>query len=118
MDLLPPGPELDKVLAEVGVEITHFFVGDQYAKLVRIPKGAFVGQHKHKFAHDATLLLGEVTVRWGTGIRWTYTAPCCLRIPAGEPHEVVAVTDALWACLWPNPTGETDPAKFDREVIA
>ncbi len=107
----------DEQAEALGVEISHFFVGDEYAKLTKIPAGCKLTQHVHKFDHCSSLLIGKVLIEVDGHMR-TCVAPCSLTIEAGKAHEVTALMPTLWACLWDNPDSETDPAKMDEAVTA
>jgi quercetin dioxygenase-like cupin family protein len=99
------------------LKIDHHFVGVRYAKVTTIPAGAKLTQHVHTFDHDSVLLLGTARVTAGAKVS-LLSAPAIIFMPAGIPHEVEAVQDCLWACLWANPEGHSDPEKFDAGVIA
>jgi len=99
------------------LDISHFFVGDEYAKLTKIDAGVKLTQHVHRFDHCSILLIGKVQLEVD-GEQRTCVAPCRMVIEAGKAHEVTALTPALWACLWDNPEGETDPVRFDEAVTA
>jgi quercetin dioxygenase-like cupin family protein len=102
--------------AEFGIDVNHFFVGNGYVKLFTIPKGRVIGQHKHSRGHWSALLIGNVTMLIDGEGPWELTAPTRLWVEAGQEHAVEAKTDALWACIWDNPEGLTDPEAFDHEV--
>lgn len=103
-----------KTLEDAGCEIIHHFSSGVYAKEVRIPSGATLLQHKHKYDHMSILASGlaRVIVNERTTL---YEAPAVIDIHAGEAHTVQALSDCVWFCV--HPTNETDPAKIDSEVI-
>jgi len=101
---------------DAGIGVSHHFVGDGYTKVYSVPAGLDIQQHKHKESHDAHLLLGvaDVTV---DGITTRHGAPSVLAIEAGKAHRIVSVTEILWACVWPDVGGFTDPNEIDHELI-
>jgi len=101
----------------MSLEITHHFIGDDYAKLMRIEAGAAIVTHAHNADHNSALLAGKV-VLFVDGVESIHEAPAVLRIVAGQQHAIKALTPTLWACLWKNPEGHTDPAKIDMEVTS
>lgn len=116
-DLLPPGPELDALLVSTGVEVTHFFVGESYVKLIQMPAGSFVGQHSHTTDHLAVLLVGTaVLVYPGVFTEHLCHAPQTFTIRAHRRHEIQAITPVLWCCLWPA-KGQTDTVTLERALI-
>lgn len=114
--LVPRGHPLPD-FTEHGVEVSHFFVGTNYAKIFEIPAGKVIGYHRHTRYHAGTLLTGQAMVTIN-GISFVQNAPHSFDIPAGVSHCVEAMTDTLWACLWENPEGHTSPEAFDHTVIA
>lgn len=97
-------------------QLSHFFVGDEYAKVAHIKAGTCLAQHAHKFDHDSALLAGTVRVTVD-GQEVVMKAPVLMTIKAHQIHLVTALTDCLWACLWSNPDGVTDPDEFDHRII-
>jgi quercetin dioxygenase-like cupin family protein len=108
---------LKEQAAALGITGEPFFVGEGFAKAFRIPAGRLIGQHDHKSAHLGMLALGSVRVVDPHGSA-DYTAPATITIPAGMPHEIVALTDALWLCVWPDADGAITEEDFERKVIA
>jgi quercetin dioxygenase-like cupin family protein len=102
---------------DMGISISHQFSGTGYAKVYSAPAGLAIAQHKHKAGHDSHLLLGVVDVTVD-GVTTRHEAPAVLHIEAGKAHQIVSVTDFLWACVWPDVDGITDPDQIDHEVIA
>ena len=113
---IPRGAKLPAQFSEVGVEVSHHFVGDGYAKVFEVPAGLVIGQHKHKIGHDSHLILGRARVHVD-GQFVEHTAPCVIHIEAHKAHMVEAVTPILWACVWPDVEGATTPEQIDHEVI-
>lgn len=99
-----------------GIEVSHHFCGDGYAKVYLSPAGLRVFQHRHKQSHDAHLIMGSVDVTVD-GVTARHDAPSVISIAAGKAHEIVGVTDFLWACVWPDVGGVTDVDQIDHEVI-
>lgn len=99
-----------------GIGISHHTVGDGYAKVYELPAGIPVEQHKHKLSHDAHLILG-VAVVVVDGVSTEYKAPAVINIEAGKVHMVLPITPSLWACVWPDVGGITDPDLIDHELV-
>jgi quercetin dioxygenase-like cupin family protein len=114
--IIKRGNPLPSDFAELGIEVNHFFVGNGYTKLFTIPAGRVIGQHEHNRGHWSALLIGEVTLFIEDESPNRITAPTRVWIEAERGHAVRAETDTLWACIWDNPTGESDPVAFDLEV--
>lgn len=96
--------------AERGVEVIH-----NYAKETRIPAGVSLSQHVHPFEHKSYLQSGHVRVIAG-GISSVHHAPKWLTMAAGVEHEVIAITDAVWLCVWP--MSVLDEKEIDAELVA
>lgn len=110
-----PGRSLgESELSSAGVEVEHFFMGQMYAKKMKIRAGSEIGQHVHDHDHCSTLCAGSVDLVID-GVSQRLNAPASLLLKAGRSHIVRAVTDAVWFCLWP--TEETDPAKVDSAIL-
>lgn len=101
---------------DLGIDLSHHFSGKGYAKVYSASAGLYVEQHKHKVAHDSHLLLGVVDVTVD-GVKTRHEAPAIVHIEAGKVHKIESVTDFLWACVWPDVDGITDPAQIDHEVV-
>ena len=101
-------------LDAAGVGIVHHFAGGVYAKETHIPAGVKLTQHIHSFDHLSSLASGSVLLRAG-GFVESLKGPAAIEIKAGVEHEVEALTDAIWFCIWPS--DETDPDKIDAELI-
>lgn len=99
-----------------GISLTHNFSGNGYAKVYSAPAGLVIDSHRHKIGHDSHLLTGiaDVTV---CGVKTRHQAPAVLHIEAGEVHKIETVTDVLWACVWPDVGGITDPDQIDHELV-
>lgn len=92
------------------LNIRHYFGGGVYVKETFILGGYKLTQHKHKFEHLSVLSYGDVTVN---GVR--FRGPSVIVMPAGVPHEVVAITDCVWYCI--HATEVEDPATVDELLI-
>jgi quercetin dioxygenase-like cupin family protein len=103
--------------------IKHHFADHLYAKEMRIDAGMRVEKHMHDYTHLSILGKGRVEVKtWETDkdglksmLREEYKAPACIEIPANVPHQITALTNAVWYCI--HATDETDPAKVDQVLI-
>lgn len=90
---------LDEQLTNFGVSVEHC-----YAKATKIPAGVTLTQHAHDFDHESVLAAGTVRLVVD-GKSQTLNAPKCILIQAGKVHEVQALTDARWFCIWPEGMG-------------
>ncbi len=100
-------------LNAAGVGISHHFGGGTYAKETLIPAGAVLTQHRHDHDHLSVLASGRVKVTVNGAVA-IFDGPACLTIKAHAEHEVQAMTDAVWFCIWA--TDCTDPEKIDEVV--
>lgn len=100
-------------LRAVGVDVAHHFGGGAYIKETRLPAGTMLGQHAHVHDHLSVLMQGSVRLIVD-GVAQEISAPEVLTLSAGRQHEVQALSDALWLCVWG--TDETDPALVDAAV--
>jgi len=112
---IPVGASLPEDIESHGVEMTHLFAGEGYAKVFNMPAGTTIGQHAHRVNHFATLMLGRVVVKCD-GVSKEYLAPATIMIRSYARHEIKAITESVWACLWRNPDRLTDPDEFDLVV--
>lgn len=78
--------------------INHHFGADVYIREGLIPKGMRIGKHVHTYDHFSILGSGVVAVLVD-GIMTPYYAPACIKIAKNIPHEVLALTDAVWYCI-------------------
>ena len=58
-------------------------------------------QHVHEFPHLAIVGSGTARLTAG-GIITTLSAGACVEIKAGMHHSVMAITDVIWFCIWPD----------------
>lgn len=89
-------PDLDLGIRYVG--------GDEEAGRVfivetRAEAGWELGSHLHRHAHTSVLVSGaaDVTV---AGITRRYEGYNLITVPANTTHQVRAITDIVWLCLW------------------
>lgn len=77
-------------------------------KVTPLARGMKVIQHKHSYDHLGVLLTGRVIVQTDndTCVLAADDGPMSIIIEADIYHSVTAVTDAVWQCVWLNPTGE------------
>ena len=71
------------------------------ARQTFIPAGLMLDQHIHEFPHlsivgsgTARLIVGDTSQILNSGD--------CVEIKAGMRHSVIAVTDLIWFCIWPD----------------
>lgn len=102
-------------LHRAGVGLSHHFVGKGYTKLFEIVRGSTIGQHAHLKDHMGVLLLGRVVIETAD-VRGEIQAPRVINIPAGVAHEISAIEDSLWGCVWLDVEGSVTPEEFDSKV--
>ena len=95
------------------IDVAHHFGAGVYAKEIRVPKGKFIVQHKHKFDHLSVVASGAARVVVD-GVVTEHVAPAVLTIKAHKHHAVEAMQDLVWLCI--HATDETDPDTVDHEV--
>lgn len=97
----------------VGGDAEHgeVFVVETYA-----PAGYELESHKHKHAHTSVLVSGtaDVTV---AGVTRRLTGYQLVTIPADTHHEVKAVTDIVWLCLWAGDLAPRQEAEDSLKLI-
>jgi len=111
------GRPLPELMEEAGIKVHHEFAGKGYAKVYNMPPGTVIGQHAHKVNHNAMLMLGTAVLRVRDLDIYLHQGWSGILL-AHSAHEIRALTPCLWACLWDNPEGLTDPEKIDQRVIA
>lgn len=95
--------------------IRHHFLDGVYMREAAFEPGSRIRTHRHKTEHMSILAKGTVDVTSG-GVTTRRDAPAFILIPAGEAHEVRAVTDVLWFCT--HITDESgDEAHMDEVLI-
>lgn len=97
-------------------------VGGFYARPFRIPAGQRKPGHEHYISHLGMLLSGDARVHWrspdGTqaGTVEFRAGWACMHIRADYWHEIEAVTDVEWVCLFSKTEADRiygDAAKVD-----
>ncbi len=102
-------------LASLGVDVEHHFGGGAYIKATKIPAGTLLGQHKHDdHDHLSVLVSGRARV-YEDGVPREVDGYRTLLLKAGVQHDVEAVTDCIWLCVWA--TDDTDPSTVDSTIL-
>lgn len=83
-------------------------------KETEIPAGTSLAQHAHDHDHLSYLARGRVLLTVD-GLSRELAGPVGLTIEAGKVHEVHALTDAVWLCIWA--TECTDPERVDEALL-
>ena len=105
----------DKELAEIGVEVNHYFISDEvYSKRTFIPAGTLLTKHAHDYDHASGLVSGKVVLTID-GAESILEGPMIVLVKAGSSHSVRAITDAVWHCI--HLMSETDPLKIDAALM-
>lgn len=103
---------------EFGVGVVHHFGDDGsgvYIKETRIPKGVRLGMHEHTFTHKSALVSGSVVLRIPDKEQEIHS-PAILTLCQNVPHEIEALSDAVWLCI--HATEENDPDKIDHSLVS
>lgn len=79
----------------------------------RAPEGHCLQSHRHKHAHTSVLVSGKARLIVD-GEESEIEGYCLVTIPAGTSHEVQALTDIIWLCLW---SGELAPVDEIRDSL-
>lgn len=98
-----------------------FFGGDEesggvFVVQTKCSAGKKLGQHAHEHGHLSYLVSGTAIVDVD-GKSEALIAPCSYVIEAGKVHEVTAVTDIVWLCLWDSKNGVIEKAKESMELL-
>ena len=96
------------------LDIAHHFSDGIYAKETFIPQGMCLQQHEHPHGHLSILASGTARVI-ADGVASVHVAPAVIDMPAHVRHEVQAMTECVWYCVWR--TDETDPERVDQVLI-
>lgn len=91
--------DIKQQLANAGIKTEDHWGGKVYAMVSHIPAGRALTQHIHPFEHLSWLSAGTVRIKVDD-IETVEVGPIMLTIPAHKQHEVIAVTDVIWLCLW------------------
>ena len=82
------------------VVIDHYSKGTQ-TKETRIPAGVRLGQEVHEFDHQSICGKGRAKLFINDAVRFVEAGEC-INIEAGKVHQVQAITDVIWFCIWPD----------------
>lgn len=93
--------------SSMGSCINHHFGADVYIREGFIPAGQRIIKHIHTYDHFSILGMGVVAVLID-GVMTPFRAPAVIKIEAGKPHEVLAMTDAVWYCIHGADSDEVD----------
>lgn len=73
-----------------------------YAKETRVPAGVMVLQHVHEFDHLSIVGKGRALLTVNDEAPRILEQGTCVNIKAGQKHQVQAITDVTWFCIWPD----------------
>lgn len=97
----------------------QFFGGDDEAGNVFVVEtvadaGYCLESHEHAHAHTSVLVSGtaDVTI---DGVTERMTGYQLVTVPANTKHQVVAITDIIWLCLW---AGNLAPRELAEQSLA
>lgn len=109
-------PLTDDALAAEGVEIKHYFAAGVYIKESHIlASGKELKKHTHDYDHLSILVSGAARVVIG-GVEHIFNGFHVLKIEAGVPHKVTAITDIVWLCV--HATDDTNPNTVDISLMS
>lgn len=87
--------------------------GDVFVIETRAQAGMMLQSHEHAHGHLSVLVSGEADVTIA-GVTRRMTGYRMVTIPAHTKHEIRAVTDVIWLCLW---AGEVAPKQEATESL-
>lgn len=79
-------------------EVAQFNCGQFFVHFMFYKAGARLDTHEHKYPHMLLITTGVVSVTAG-GVKTDHAAPAAVEIPAGVPHDLEALTDAVASCV-------------------
>jgi quercetin dioxygenase-like cupin family protein len=99
----------------------QFFGGDEddgrvFVVETKAKAGMILESHVHRHAHTSVLVSGvaDVTI---DGVKERHTGYKLLKVPADTAHEVRAVTDVIWLCLWAGDLAPRDDAADSLRLV-
>ena len=98
----------------IDIPVEHTFHGGVYARSIRIPKGAILTGHIHKYDNLHMLLYGVLQMQADDGVVELH-GPQWICARSGIKRAARAMTDCLWITFLP--TIETDPVVCERLFI-
>lgn len=104
--------------SDIGIQ---FFGGDEASGNVFVVEtkakaGWELMSHKHEHAHLSILVSGVVDLTIG-GMTERVQGYRILTIPAGVQHNIVAVTDVVWLCLWDAANAPREAAEESLKLV-
>jgi quercetin dioxygenase-like cupin family protein len=90
--------------------------GNVFVVETKAPAGTMLESHRHAHGHLSVLVSGtaDVTV---DGVTRRLTGYQMITIPADTTHEVQAVTDIIWLCLWAADIAPVDLAHESLKLV-
>lgn len=91
--------------------------GNVFAVETTAQAGQILESHKHEHSHMSVLAAGvaDVTI---DGERRRVVGPCVLTVPKDTQHQVEAVTDVSWYCLWADHLAPKEQAEQSLRLCA
>ena len=90
--------------------------GDVFVVETRADAGYTLGNHAHSHAHTSVLVHGIADVTIGGETRRLHGYNIVV-VPAGVRHEVTAVTDIIWLCLWASDKAPREEAEQSLALL-
>lgn len=90
--------------------------GEVFIVETKADAGYMLGSHTHKHAHTSILVSGiaDVTI---DGETTRYSGYQVLQVPANTTHQVEAVTDILWLCIWNSNLAPIEEAEQSLNLV-
>ena len=90
--------------------------GEVFIVETKADAGYMLGSHTHKHAHTSILVSGiaDVTI---DGETTRYMGYQVLQVPANTTHQVEAVTDILWLCIWNSNLAPIEEAEQSLNLV-
>lgn len=106
--------ELQRGEMGVGVDTlaVHFF-DDVFVKTFSIKRGMLIGQHSHTYDHGHLVAAGKIRVFGDGKLLGDFGAGDLIHLQAGVKHALLALEDAVGACIH-NTHGGYEPSVSDE----
>lgn len=106
-----PMKDLDLAFHEAGPDS-----GDVFVVETRARAGMTLQSHQHKHGHLSVLVSGTARVRIGRESQ-EMTGYRMITIPANVDHEITAITDVIWLCLWAGDIAPRQEAEDSLKLV-
>ena len=91
--------------------------GNVFVVETKAEAGYKLTSHEHKHSHLSVLVSGTAEVNVDGDIK-TYSGYNIITVPKDTVHEVIAVTDIVWLCVWDNDLAPREEAESALKLKA